>query len=145
VPDYWIGRSRINHCQPGICQTMHGGSLDDAIGDVLVEAMTPQALDVALTVQQDLVTTQADRVRQQHVERARYEADVAHRRFLRVNLTNRLVADVLEAEWNDRLRALAAAQQGLYSADSHRRRRSFFLHCWISRLLGRQQLARFNL
>jgi DNA invertase Pin-like site-specific DNA recombinase len=113
VPDYWCGRDRINHGQPGVCQTIHGGSLDEAIGDVLVEAMTPLALEVALTVQQELVTraADADRVRQQHVERARYDAEVAHRRFLRVDPENRLVADVLEAEWNDRLRALAAAQE----------------------------------
>jgi DNA invertase Pin-like site-specific DNA recombinase len=113
VPDYWCGRSRIHHGQPGVCQTIHGGALDDAIGDVLVETMTPLALEVALTVQHELVTraAEADRVRQQQVERARYDAEVAHRRFLRVDPENRLVADVLEAEWNDRLRALAAAQE----------------------------------
>ena len=51
VPDYWCGRSRINHGEPGVYQTIHGGSLDEAIGDVLVEAMTPLAPEVALTVQ----------------------------------------------------------------------------------------------
>ena len=113
VPDYWCGRSRINHGQPGVCQTIHGGSLDDAIGEVLVEAMTPLAVEVALTVQQELAARaeEADRLRQQQVERARYDADVAQRRFLRVDPENRLVADALEAAWNDRLRALAAAQE----------------------------------
>lgn len=53
----------------------------------------------------------ADRLRRQQVERARYDADVAQRRFLRVDPDNRLVADALEAAWNDRLRALAAAQE----------------------------------
>ena len=47
----------------------------------------------------------------QHVERARYEADLAQRRFLKVDPDNRLVADALEADWNERLRALAAAQE----------------------------------
>ena len=61
VPDYWCGRSRINAGQPGVCQTIHGGSLDDAIGEVLVEAMTPLALEVALTVQQELATRAAGR------------------------------------------------------------------------------------
>ena len=113
VPDYWCGRSRINQGQPGVCQTIHGGSLDGAIGDVLVEAVTPLALEVALTVQQELTARaeEADRLRQQQVERARYDADVAQRRFLRVDPENRLVADALEAAWNDRLRALAAAQE----------------------------------
>ena len=118
VPDYWCGRSRINQGLPGMCQTIHGGSLDAAIGDVLVEAMTPLALEVALTVQQELATraADADHVRQQQVERARYDAEVAHRRFLRVDPENRLVADVLEAEWNDRLRALGAAQEAYAEA-----------------------------
>jgi hypothetical protein len=49
--------------------------------------------------------------RKSQVERARYDADVAQRRFLRVDPENRLVADALEAAWNDRLRALAAAQE----------------------------------
>ena len=113
VPDYWCGRSRINTGHPGVCQTIHGGSLDRAIGEILIEAMTPLALEVALTVQQELVARaeEADRIRQQHVERARYDADLAQRRFLRVDPENRLVADALEAAWNDRLRALAAAQE----------------------------------
>jgi DNA invertase Pin-like site-specific DNA recombinase len=113
VPDYWCGRSRINAGQPGVCQTIHGGSLDDSIGEILIEAVTPLALEVALTVQQELVARaeQADRIRQQHVERARYDADLAQRRFLRVDPENRLVADALEAAWNDRLRALATAQE----------------------------------
>lgn len=111
VPDYWCGRSRINHGIPGLCQTIHGGSLDEAIGAILVEAMTPLALEVALTVQQELTARAdaADHLRRQQVERARYEADLAQRRFLRVDPENRLVADALEAAWNDRLRALAAA------------------------------------
>jgi DNA invertase Pin-like site-specific DNA recombinase len=118
VPDYWCGRSRINAGQPGVCQTIHGGSLDDAIGHVLVEAMTPLAVEVALTVQQELAARaeDADRLRQQQVERARYDADVAQRRFLRVDPENRLVADALEAAWNDRLRALAAAQEAYEQA-----------------------------
>src|SRR6266446_6627489 len=45
------------------------------------------------------------------VERARYAAELAQRRFLRVDPENRLVADVLEADWNARLRELAQAQE----------------------------------
>ena len=52
----------------------------------------------------------ADRLRQQQVERARYEADLAQRRYLQVDPNNRLVADALEADWNDKLRTLTQAQ-----------------------------------
>ena len=52
-----------------------------------------------------------DRLRRQHVERARYEADLARERFLQVDPKNRLVADALEADWNSKLRALTEAQE----------------------------------
>jgi hypothetical protein len=52
-----------------------------------------------------------DRLRRQHVERARYEADLARGRFLQVDPKNRLVADALEADWNSKLRALTEAQE----------------------------------
>src|SRR5947209_1301668 len=45
------------------------------------------------------------------MERAQIEADLAQRRFLLVDPQNRLVADTLEREWNDKLRALAEARE----------------------------------
>jgi len=118
VPTYWCGRRLVQRGESGLCQTVHGTALDAAIGDLVIEAMTPLAIDVALTVQQELVSRheEADRLRRQHVERARYEADLAQRRFLKVDPDNRLVADALEADWNERLRALAAAQEAYEKA-----------------------------
>ena len=43
--------------------------------------------------------------------RARYEAELAQRRYMRVDPENRLVADTVEADWNQKLRALSEAQQ----------------------------------
>jgi DNA invertase Pin-like site-specific DNA recombinase len=113
VPTYWCGRHRIQRGESGVCQTIHGASLDAAIGDVLVEMMTPLAVEAALAVQQELVEREeeSDRLRRQQVERARYEADLAERRFLQVDPDHRLVADALEADWNAKLRTLAAAQE----------------------------------
>ena len=89
-----------------------GADVDRAIGELLVESMTPLALEVALSVQDELANRadEADRLRRQQVERARYEAELAQRRYLRVDPDNRLVAATLEAEWNNKLRALDAAQ-----------------------------------
>ena len=42
--------------------------------------------------------------------RAHYEADLAQRRYLKVDPDNRLVATVLEAEWNTKLRELEEAR-----------------------------------
>lgn len=111
-PNYVCQREGIERGTP-ICQDVPGAGVDDAVGDALVAMMTPVALEVALTVQHELTTRidDADKMRKQQVERARYEADLARRRYMQVDPNNRLVADSLEAEWNDRLRALADAQE----------------------------------
>jgi len=118
IPTYWCGRRPMHRGEIGLCQTVHGGALDMTIGDIIIEAMTPLAIEVALNVQQELASRQeeADRLRRQHVERAKYEAELAQRRFLKVDPDNRLVADALEADWNAMLRALAAAQEAYEKA-----------------------------
>ena len=131
VPEYVCQREGIEHAQ-AICQRIVGGALDRAIGELLVETVSPLALEVALAVQDELEARaqEVDRMRRQQVECARYEAELAQRRYLRVDPDNRLVADSLEAEWNTKLRALTAAQEeyerqrtaagGALSADQRR-------------------------
>jgi DNA invertase Pin-like site-specific DNA recombinase len=111
VPDYVCQRAGIQRGDR-ICQAVPGAGVDAAIGGLLVEAMTPLALEVALSVQEELTAraAEADRLRAQQVERARYEAELAQHRFLRVHPDNRLVADALEADWNVKLRALRDAE-----------------------------------
>src|SRR6266849_3202219 len=53
----------------------------------------------------------SSKLRKKQVERSRYEADLAQRRYLHVDPANRLVADSLEADWNNKLRALNGAQE----------------------------------
>jgi DNA invertase Pin-like site-specific DNA recombinase len=112
VPDYMCQRRSIEHGQP-VCQHVHGGELDDAVGRLLVEAVTPVTLEVALAVQEELESRsdERDRLHRQELERARYETDLARRRYMQVDPAYRLVADSLEAEWNHALRALADAQE----------------------------------
>ena len=95
------------------CQEIPGATIDAAVSQLVVEAVTPMALEVTVSVQEELVARfeEADRLRRKQVERARYEADAARRRYLRVDPDNRLVADSLEADWNDKLRALNKAQE----------------------------------
>src|SRR2546427_1117260 len=112
VPDYLCQRAGIARGNPP-CQRVPGRDLDSAIANVLVEVVTPETIAATLAVQDDVVARAAEaaRLRQLQVERAQYEADLAQRRYLRVDPDNRLVADVLEAEWNTKLRALAAARE----------------------------------
>jgi DNA invertase Pin-like site-specific DNA recombinase len=112
IPDYQCQ----NRCiQDGTtrCQTVPGGTVDGAVGKLLLDTLTPHALEVALTVQAELDTraAEADALRRGHVERARHRADLARRRYLAVDPDNRLVADSLEADWNDALRALQTARE----------------------------------
>jgi Homeodomain-like domain len=112
VPKYVCQREAIEHAER-ICQSVSGLGIDEAVGGLLLEILTPWTLEVALAVQQELQQRldEADHLRRQHVERARYDADLARDRFMQVDPKNRLVADSLEANWNERLRALAEAQE----------------------------------
>lgn len=95
------------------CQDIPGDRVDQAVGNLLVETMNPAALDVALAVHKELQDRldQADKLRYRQVERARQEAELAQRRYMRVDPDNRLVADSLEADWNMRLRQLREAEK----------------------------------
>jgi DNA invertase Pin-like site-specific DNA recombinase len=111
-PDYLCQREGIERGEP-LCQHIPGASIDEAVGALLVEAVSPMALEVTVAVQQEMQArlNEADALRKRHVERAQYEAELARRRFIRVDPENRLVAASLEAEWNEKLRALEESQQ----------------------------------
>jgi DNA invertase Pin-like site-specific DNA recombinase len=111
-PEYVCQRDGIEQGRP-ICQRIVGGDIDKAIGERLVKTLTPMTLEVALAMQQELAARleEADRLRARQVERARYEADLARQRYMQTDPNNRLVADELEAEWNEKLRALQEAQE----------------------------------
>ncbi len=111
IPDYQCMRDCIDNAGPR-CQTIPGGAADAAVGQLLLDTLTPLTLEVALTVQAEIEAraAEADAMRRSHVERARHRADLARRRYLAVDPGNRLVAGTLEADWNQALRALQAAQ-----------------------------------
>ncbi len=95
------------------CQSIVGTHIDAAVGQLLIEAVTPMALQLALAVQEEITARveEADRLRHRQVERAQYEADQARHRYMQVDPANRLVADSLEADWSAKLRALGVAQE----------------------------------
>ena len=111
-PEYVCQREGIE-CAKRFCQRIPGAGIERSVGDILIEAMSPMALEVALAVQEELQSRmeEADRLRKTQVERACYEAELAQRRYLRVDPDNRLVADSLEADWNRKLSALDEAQR----------------------------------
>ena len=109
-PVYLCQRHRIERWENS-CQYIPGANIDEAIGKLLLESVRPLTLEVALQVQKELEDrfNEADKLRKQQVQRAEYEANLARRRFMQVDPDNRLVADTLEAEWNEKLRQLQDA------------------------------------
>lgn len=119
VPYYVCQRRGIQTAQP-ICQSIPGQRLDDAMGRLVLEAVTPATLDVALQVFAELRARKAevDRLRRAEVERAREEAELAQRQFMLVRPEHRLVADTLERQWNEKLARLRRAQQEYENAST---------------------------
>jgi DNA invertase Pin-like site-specific DNA recombinase/DNA-binding transcriptional regulator YiaG len=111
VPDYRCMRKAIDTGSP-VCHTVPGATIDPAIGQLLLDTVTPLSLEVALSVQAELEARadETDALRRSHVERARHQAELARRRYMTVDPDNRLVADSLEADWNDALRRLNEAE-----------------------------------
>ena len=112
IPTYMCQRDGIENGRP-VCAAIPGGDLDQAIGQLLIDTLTPLAVEAALQVSAELEhrAAEAGALRAAHVERAQYLADLARRRYLAVDPANRLVAGTLEADWNTALRALSDAQE----------------------------------
>jgi len=110
-PQYVCGASAV---RPGLklCQYVAGRTVDQAISDLLLETVTPLNIELALAIQQELQTRhdEVDRLRQQTLQRAQQEAELARRRYLQVDPDNRLVADQLESDWNSKLGVLRNLQ-----------------------------------
>lgn len=112
TPNYVCAKESVERAAP-VCQSISGGGVDEEVGRLLVESVTPLALEVALKVQGELQSrlAEADRLRHQHVQRAHYESEQARLRYMRVDPNNRLVADTLETLWNEKLRLLTEAKE----------------------------------
>ena len=109
---YVCDRARGRSGAPN-CQSIAGPPIDAAIGGLLVERMTPAAVELALEIRREIEARyeETERLRSRAVERAQIEAELAQRRFMLVDPGNRLVADTLEGEWNEKLRALQKARE----------------------------------
>ena len=94
------------------CQSIAGPPIDKAISMLIAEQMTPTVVELTLEIRSEIEARHEEaRLRCRAVERAQIEADLAQRRFMLVDPNNRLVADTLEAEWNEKLRMLAKARE----------------------------------
>lgn len=101
----WKHREALS---PRACLSVTAAPLDEAITGRLVSAITPATIDLALAA----LTNLAERDREigaqwrMRIERARYEVDLADRRYEAVDPANRLIAATLEQRWNDAMQRL---------------------------------------
>ncbi len=103
------------------CLNVGGMTIDQAVAHAFLDAVTPAAVDATLLTVQQLQAHHDAALAQWRleVERARYDAERAERRYRMVEPENRLVARGLEAEWETRLRDLSAADVELRRREHH--------------------------
>ena len=94
------------------CQRIPGSGIDHLISELLMQWMTPNSIALAIQVQDELQSrdNEVETWHDQEVQRAQHEADLAQQRYRTAHPNHRLVADVLEADWNAKLQALDRAQ-----------------------------------
>ena len=103
---YVCNRAATDYGEP-LCQSLTGTALDDKLGELVLRALEPAALEVSLRVAEE---AQADRRKlyrhwDKRIERARIDVDRAFRQYDAVEPENRLVARTLERQWEAALGA----------------------------------------
>jgi DNA invertase Pin-like site-specific DNA recombinase len=105
-----------------ICQSVGGHRIEQLVLDAVFAALAPAAIDATLRAMQQLSDTYQAQVRsaELELERARQNADRAHRQFDRCEPENRLVARTLEREWERQLADVSHAEQRLAAIRARR-------------------------
>ena len=90
------------------CLEVSSTPLDKVIADRVVGAITPVTIELALAALTNLEERDREIGAQwwMRIERARYDADLAERRYEEVDPSNRLIAATLEVRWNDAMQRM---------------------------------------
>ena len=116
-PTYLCNWQHREALQQHACMTLPAAPLDAAIAGRLLAAVTSVTIELALKAltsleERDRATGAQWRLR---IERARYEADLAERRYEAVDPANRLIAATLERRWNDAMQRVLELEAELAS------------------------------
>jgi DNA invertase Pin-like site-specific DNA recombinase len=106
------------------CVRVGGVRIDEAVAGALLDALTPAGVKAALRAAEALEQDHDAALAQWRlqVERARYDAERAERRYRQVEPEHRLVARGLERDWEKALGALAEAEAELELRERQRPR-----------------------
>jgi DNA invertase Pin-like site-specific DNA recombinase len=124
TPGYHCAGKQIVDGRGCYCLNVGGVQIDAAVAKAFLEALTPAGIEaVVLAAEQHEADRDAALAQWRlAVERARYEAERAERRYRLVEPENRLVARGLEQAWEQRLRELAEAEAELIRREQQRPR-----------------------
>jgi len=122
APGYHCAGKDLVNGRGVYCLNVGGMVIEQAVANAFLEAVTPAAVDATMLSVQQLQANHDAALSQWRleVERTRYEAERAERRYRAVEPENRLVARGLETEWENRLRDLAAAETELRRREQQR-------------------------
>jgi DNA invertase Pin-like site-specific DNA recombinase len=125
-------QSPAYHCPSSIlvenrgswCLRVGGGQIDRAVAGALLAALTPAGVKAALQAAEALEQDHDAALKQWwlQVERAKYQAERAERRYRQVEPEHRLVARGLERDWENALAELAKVEAELALREQQRPR-----------------------
>ncbi len=115
APGYHCAGKTIVNGRGEYCLNIGGCQIDAAVTAAFLVALAPAGLEASVKAAEQLEADHETTVAQfrRDVERARYSAQRAERRYRAIDPDNRLVARGLEAEWENALRELEAAEAEL--------------------------------
>jgi hypothetical protein len=123
TPGYYCPSGRALNGRGTWCMRVGGVRVDRAVVETFLDAIAPAGLEAAIAAQ-DFGEAQDQAALKQfglQVERARYEAERAERRFRSVEPENRLVARTLETDWENKLQEQKAAEAELARKEQEQR------------------------
>jgi len=114
-PGYYCAANEIMEGRAKYCMRVGGVKIDKIVADTFLSAITPAAMDAVLLAEKNIEANYDAALEQWRlqIERLRYEADKAERRFRAVEPENRLVTRTLENHWETCLNKLQAGETEL--------------------------------
>jgi DNA invertase Pin-like site-specific DNA recombinase len=125
TPGYYCPSSNIANGRGHWCMRVGGSRVDQAVAVTFLDAVAPAGMQAALQAE-ELIEAEHDSAIAQwrlQVEQARYQAELAERRYRTVEPENRLVVRTLETEWEQRLAELTTAEAELARREHQRPKR----------------------
>jgi hypothetical protein len=123
-PGYHCAGKHVVNGRGVYCLNIGGVQIDTAVAEAFLAALNPAGLQAVVVAAEQLEADHDAALAQWRlgVERARYEAERAERRYLAVEPENRLVARGLERAWEQCLRELREAEAQLARREQQRPR-----------------------